>query len=91
MYEIAVCTENSCRSQMAQSLLLRLQTLTEQNGLSGLVHVGPASCLGVCRDDGVSVQIGTNLYTGITPDNLDFVFQEYVLSIFAPKVEGSAV
>ena len=86
MFELLVCTENVCKRQMAEEILFHFQALIQENGLTNLVAAKPSPCLGVCREQGVSVQIGSNLYTGVTPENMDHVFQEYVLHIFPAQV-----
>lgn len=87
MFEVLVCTENTCKRQMAKDILFHFQLLIQRNGLTGLVRASASPCLGVCREDGVSVQIGTNLYTGVTPENMDYVFEEYVLQLFQSQLE----
>ncbi|MCD8146955.1 MAG: (2Fe-2S) ferredoxin domain-containing protein [Clostridiales bacterium] len=86
MFEVLVCMESNgaCKQQMAEEVLARFQSLIQENDLTGQVSVQPSPCLGLCKADGVTVQIGTNLYTGVTPANADYVFREYVLYLF-PK------
>ncbi len=84
MFEVLVCmeTNGACKRQMAEEVLSQFQTLIQENGLTEQVAARPSPCLGLCRADGVTVQIGANLYTGVTPANADYVFREYVLCIF---------
>ncbi|MCD7838873.1 MAG: (2Fe-2S) ferredoxin domain-containing protein, partial [Clostridiales bacterium] len=71
-----------CKQQMAEKVLARFRALIRENGLEEQVTAKPSPCLGLCRADGVTIQIGPNLYTGVTPTNVDYVFREYVLCIF---------
>ncbi|MCC8075092.1 MAG: (2Fe-2S) ferredoxin domain-containing protein [Clostridiales bacterium] len=84
MFEVLVCMESNgaCKRQLAEEVLERFQTLIQENDLTGQVVAKPSPCLGLCKADGATVQIGTNLYTGVTPANVDYVFREYVLCIF---------
>ncbi|MCD7887942.1 MAG: hypothetical protein LUG44_10115 [Clostridiales bacterium] len=86
MFEVLVCMERdeAGEGQMAEEVLARFQALVQENGLTEQVAVQPAPSLGLRGADGVTVQIGANLYTGVAPDNADYVFREYVLHIF-PK------
>ncbi|MCD8334605.1 MAG: hypothetical protein LUC35_04500 [Clostridiales bacterium] len=84
MFEVLVCMERdeAGEGQMAEEVLARFQALVQENGLTEQVAVQPAPSLGLRGADGVTVQIGANLYTSVTPDNADYVFREYVLHIF---------
>lgn len=92
MFEVLVCTESNgeCKQQMAEEILARLQTLIRENNLTGQVTALPSPCLGLCRADGVTVQIGANLYTGVTTANADYVFREYILCMFPGREKNSA-
>lgn len=92
MFEVLVCMESNgaCKQQMAEEVLARFQLLIQEHNLTGQVSVQPSPCLGLCKADGATVQIGTNLYTGVTPANADYVFREYVLHIFSGQAETSA-
>lgn len=90
MFEILVCTESACKRQMAEEILFHFQALIQQEGLTGLVQAAASPCLGVCREEGITVQIGSTLYVGVTPENMDYVFEEYVLTLFQPQLERDA-
>lgn len=81
MLNIFVCTADTCKRQAAYDILARFEALTALHHLEKQVAVLPAGCLGVCRSEGITVQIGSNLYTGLCLQNVDYVFEEYVLDL----------
>ncbi len=82
MYEVLVCTEGKCTDRGAKEVLRQFEELVSAHNLTEQVAVKSSNCLGLCKNSGVSVQIGGNLYTGIVPENVAHVFEEYILHIF---------
>lgn len=80
MINVLVCTQGHCKQHCAQMVLSRFQALVSAHGMEEQVRISSSDCLGVCRD-GVTVQVGQSLYTGITEDTMDFVFERYVLDL----------
>lgn len=78
MFQILVCTENACKRSLSEEVLRLFQHLIIVNDLADSVQAVPSGCLGLCRSKGVSVQIGGHLYTNVTIENAEHVFQEYV-------------
>jgi NADH:ubiquinone oxidoreductase subunit E len=85
MFQIAVCTQDQHKCTLSDAILARFQRLIEEHDLTGVVEACATGCLGVCNKDGVTVQIGSTLLIGVVPDNVDYVFEEYVLDIFFPR------
>lgn len=81
MLNILVCTADACKRQAAYDIFARLEALTALHHLEKQVAILPSGCLGVCRSEGITIQIGNNLYTGLCLQNVDYVFQEYVLDL----------
>lgn len=85
MLNVLVCTQSRCKHQAAEAVLSHFQSLVLQNGVEDLVRVSPSRCLGVCHD-GVTIQVGQHLYTGITEETMDFVFEQYVLDLVKERI-----
>ncbi len=80
MLTVLVCVQSSCNQPLAKTVLSRFQALAAQHGIEDQVQISPSDCLGVCNN-GVTVQIGQHLYTGIAKDTMDVVFHHYVLDL----------
>ncbi len=76
--EIKVCVGSSCHLRGSYDIINLMKDAIEKNGLADQVELKAAFCLGKCTD-GVSVQFGDEIVTGVSTENFDSVFQKYVL------------
>lgn len=85
MLNVLVCTECSSKDKAAHTVLSRFRNLVVLNRLEQQVRVSESGCLGACRA-GVTIQVGQYLYTGVTEETMDFVFEQYVLDLMQDRV-----
>lgn len=77
---ISVCVGSYCHLQGSYIMIERLKKRIEQEKLTDSIEVRAAFCLGKCGSHGVSIKFGENVVTGVTTDNLEEIFDQYVLN-----------
>lgn len=75
---IKVCIGSSCHKRKSYDIIKRLRNLIKQHNLTEDIDVVSAFCLGHCKD-GVTIKIDNQIITGVSVDNIDAVFKEYIL------------
>lgn len=76
---IVICVGDSCYSKGSCEIARKFRQLIQEYNLDGIV-VSASFCMQHCSPEGVSVQIDGKQVNGVTPENVDDVFKEYVLS-----------
>lgn len=78
--EIKVCVGSSCHLRGSYDIINLMKAAIDENQLADQVELKAAFCLGKCTD-GVSVQFDDEIVTGVSTDNFDSVFRNYVLKV----------
>lgn len=71
---VSVCVGTGCFLRGAYDILDTFIKLTEMTGLSGQINLRATFCLERC-DSGVSVKVGNEVITGVTPENAEKIFK----------------
>lgn len=78
MTTISVCVGSSCHLKGSYKVIRLLNDAIEANELKEKVEVKASFCLGKCQD-GVSIKINDEIITGVSVENFNKVFKEYIL------------
>ncbi len=76
--DIFVCIGSSCHLKGSYDIIQLLNERIRRDGLEDRVEVKGSFCLGHCTD-GVSMRVGDTIVTGVSRENFDSKFEEYVL------------
>lgn len=79
MITISVCLGSACHLKGANAVLEAFLSLVEKHQAQAVVQLAGAFCQGNCTD-GVVVQIGDQLLTHVTKDQVHELFVKYVLN-----------
>jgi len=85
MLFIQVCVGSSCHLKGSQDIVELLQKAIAENGLEESVVLTGSFCIGKCNRVGVTVQVGDDVYIGITRENFSSFFKEHVLDVLAKE------
>lgn len=79
MLIVQICIGSSCYLKGSQKIVEKLQKAVSEHKLDDDVVLSGSFCTGKCNRDGVTIQINDDVYTGITPENLDEFFKKNIL------------
>lgn len=77
--EIRVCIGSSCHLRGSYDIINLIKNGLEENGLTDKVNLAAAFCLGKCGT-GVSIKVDDRVISGVTVENFNDVFNQYVLA-----------
>lgn len=77
--DINVCVGSSCHLRGSYEIINLFKTRLEENGLTDKVNFGGAFCFGRCTGTGVTIKIDDEIISGVTKENFDTIFDQYVL------------
>ena len=80
---LQVCVGSACHLRGSYEVLEKFTQLIKQCAMTEDIQLGAAFCLGHCAE-GVSIRVDDEIVTGVTPENVEQVFNEKVL----PAVKG---
>ena len=69
MVIIQVCVGSSCHLKGAPVIVEMLQKKIEENKLEDDIVLTGSFCFGKCNRVGVTISVGDDIYTGITPES----------------------
>ncbi|MDF2675118.1 MAG: (2Fe-2S) ferredoxin protein [Clostridiales bacterium] len=75
---VLVCIGSSCHVRGSYEIMNILKSMVVEKNLDNQVEVRAAFCLGYCKE-GITIKVDEQLVTGVTKDNLQEVFNKYVL------------
>lgn len=78
--DIYVCVGSSCHLKGSYDIIKRLEQLIEEHKLKDKVTIKASFCLGHCMD-GVSAKFGDEFLVGLSPINVDRLFEKHVLDV----------
>ncbi len=74
--KITVCIGSSCHIKGSKDVVLGIQKLIDDNGLSDKVELGGTFCMGRCQE-GVCVTVDDEFFS-VTPQNIEEFFNTNV-------------
>jgi NADH:ubiquinone oxidoreductase subunit E len=81
MTSVSICVGSSCHLKGSYDVIEGLRKEVESRHLEGQIELKAAFCLGKCGYDGVTIQVGEKIITGVTKENLSSVFASEVLPL----------
>ncbi len=79
MLFIEICVGSSCHLKGAPRIVELLTDKIEKNGLEDEIVLSGAFCSGRCNRVGVTITVGEDVYTGITPESLGEFWEKTVM------------
>ncbi len=76
--KISVCVGSSCHLKGSYKIIEKFKECIAANGLEDSVTLQAAFCLGKCTN-GVSVKMDDEIVCGVSEENAEAVFNQYVL------------
>ncbi len=76
--KVYVCVGSSCHLRGSYDIIQLMKDRLKKNGLEDSVELSAAFCLGKCTQ-GVSVKVDDEIICGVSRENFDEVFNQYVL------------
>ena len=88
MIIIEVCVGSSCHLKDAPRIVELLQEKIEKNKLEDEIVLTGAFCSGRCNRVGVTITVGDDVYTGITPEGFGEFWENTILPAVEKAKEG---
>lgn len=79
MIFVQVCVGSSCHIKGSEAVVELMKSAIEKNSLSDEVVLMGSFCIGKCNRNGVTVQVGDDVFTGINTENFNEFFNKNVL------------
>ena len=79
MVFVEVCVGSSCHLKGAPEIAELLQKYIADNGLDDEIVLSGSFCTGKCNRIGVTVTVGDEIHTGVTPDGFDKFWDEVII------------
>jgi len=76
--KVYVCVGSSCHLRGSYDIIQLMKDRLKKNGLEDSVELSAAFCLGKCTQ-GVSVKVDDEIICGVSKENFDEVFNQYIL------------
>jgi NADH:ubiquinone oxidoreductase subunit E len=76
---VQVCIGSSCYLRGAHDIVRLLRERLEERGLSDKVELSGCFCLGKCSPDGVSVKVDDEIVCGVSSENFEGFFEDYIV------------
>ncbi len=76
---IYICVGSSCHLKGSYNIIALMKEALAKHQLTDKVNVSAAFCLGRCTD-GVTIKVDDEIVTGVSPENFDQIFAQYVLN-----------
>lgn len=76
---IKVCVGSSCHLKGSYDVIQKLKKIIETKGLNEKIELKASFCLGNCSN-GVSMRIDEEPVQNVTPENIEEIFNEKILS-----------
>lgn len=79
MVFVQICVGSSCHLKGTQKLVELFQNAVAAGGLEDKVMLMGSFCSGKCNRTGVTVTVGDEVHTGVTPENWKEFWQNVIL------------
>ncbi len=78
---VQICVGSSCHLKGSEKIVELFGKAIEEYGLENEITLAGSFCTGQCNRVGVTVSVGDDVYTGITPENFCEFFRDKVLNV----------
>lgn len=78
--EVKICVGSSCHLRGSEQVVELLQKAVKDYNLEDKVMLMGSFCAEKCNRIGVTVQVGDEVVTGVTPESFDTFFKEKILT-----------
>lgn len=75
--KVEICIGSACHVKGGKVVLDKLMKAVNEKGLSGKVTLAGSTCMGMCKEPGVSIKIDGKPYS-IKPQDFDTFFQNEI-------------
>ena len=79
MITIQICIGSSCHLKGAPEIVRLLQKYIKDNSCEDRIALTGTLCTGRCNRDGVTVTVGDDVYTGVTPEGFDAFWNDKIV------------
>lgn len=79
MITIHICIGSSCHLKGAPEIVRLLQKYIKDNSCEDRIALTGTLCAGRCNRDGVTVTVGDDVYTGVTPEGFDAFWNDKIV------------
>ena len=79
MITIQICIGSSCHRKGAPEIVRLLQKYIKDNSCEDRIALTGTLCAGRCNRDGVTVTVGDDVYTGVTPEGFDAFWNDKIV------------
>ena len=79
MITIQICIGSSCHLKGAPEIVRLLQKYIKDNSCEDRIALTGPLCAGRCNRDGVTVTVGDDVYTGVTPEGFDAFWNDKIV------------
>lgn len=79
MITIQICIGSSCHLKGAPEIVRLLQKYIKDNSCEDRIALTGTLCAGRCNRDGVTVTVGDDIYTGVTPEGFDAFWNDKIV------------
>lgn len=79
MITIQICIGSSCHLKGAPEIVRLLQKYIKDNSCEDRIALTGTFCAGRCNRDGVTVTVGDDVYTGVTPEGFDAFWNDKIV------------
>lgn len=80
MLNVLICVGSSCHIKGSAEIVGLFQKKIEEYNLKDKLALGGSFCAGKCNRDGVTVQVGDEVFVGVTRDGFNDFFTKHVLT-----------
>ena len=77
--KVTVCIGSSCHLKGAPEIVILLQKYIKDNSCEDRIALTGTLCAGRCNRDGVTVTVGDDVYTGVTPEGFDAFWNDKIV------------
>ena len=77
--KITICIGSSCHLKGAPEIVRLLQKYIKDNSCEDRIALTGTLCAGRCNRDGVTVTVGDDVYTGVTPEGFDAFWNDKIV------------
>ena len=79
MITIQICIGSSCHLKGAPEIVRLLQKYIKDNSCEDRIALTGTLCAGRCNRDDVTVTVGDDVYTGVTPEGFDAFWNDKIV------------
>ncbi len=76
---VQICVGSSCHLKGSEKLVELFQNAIAEKKLNDDITLAGSFCTGKCNRVGVTVTVDDDVFTGVTPENFSFFFDDKVL------------